>query len=348
MKRITLLVLICLWSLIVFGQVDISNSNEGKELFETAKMYLQKQDYANAIMVYNQAIQVEPKNLVYRRELAHAYYLQGDMERGEHMIAPLLKAQDADEETFQIACSIFSAKKKMEESENAINAGIAKFPNAGILYHEKGELYTNQKKYKSASEAWEKGIEKAPTFYLNYYNLAKVYAFTKKYLWAIIYGEHFVNMESFSSRTEEIKKIIYESYKFLIADLNNMALDGKVGRFDNPKNFEEAAMGVYDNLRNVATGGINVENLTMLRIRFLLEWNKKYTTIYPMELIDYQQRMIQNGYFDCYNQWLCARLDNEKNMKIWMQQNADLMNQFDTFFRNNKLIPKKNQYYHIR
>lgn len=347
MKKITLIIAICISFFEATCQENVAINNEAKELSETARMYLQKQDYANAIMVYNQAIQVEPTVLLYRRELAHAYYLQGDMERGERMIVPLLKSPDADEETFQVACRILSSKKKMDEAESAINAGIAKFPSAGNLYNEKGELYTNQKKYKSASEAWEKGIEKAPTFYLNYYNLAKVYSFTKKYLWAIVYGEYFVNMESFSSRTEEVKKIIFESYKFLIADLNNVALDGKVNRYDNPKNFEEAAMAVYDNLRNVVTGGINVENLTMLRIRFLLEWNKKYTHIYPMELIDYQHRLLQNGFYDCYNQWLCGRLDNEKNMKAWTQQNANLMNQFDTYFRNNKLVPKNNQYHHI-
>ncbi len=312
-----------------------------------ARMYLQKADYANAIMVYNQAINVEPDNLVYRRELAHAYYMQGDMAKGEKMISPLIKSKEADEETFQVASRIFRAMKKTEEAKTAINSGIEKFPHAGALYAEKGELYTQEKKYEMAAKAWEKGIENAPAYHINYFNLAKVYFFTKKYLWSIIYGESFVNMESFSSKTEEIKKIIFESYKFLIADLSNSSLEGKVNRYENPKNFEEACFKVFDNIRNVVTGGINVDNLAQLRARFLLEWNKSLAKSYPLELFDYQQHLLLNGHFESYNQWLFGKLDNDAVFKQWTQKYASHMNSFDNYFRNNKLIPKENQYYHI-
>lgn len=327
-------------------QIINGNSAEGRELYTRARMYLQKGDYANSIMVYNQAVNVEPDNLMFRRELAHAYYMQGDMLHGEKMITPLLKHPDADEETFQVASRIYRATKKMDEAKNAINKGIEKFPHAGTLYAEKGEIYTQEKKYEQASKAWEKGVEFAPAYHINYFNLAKVYFFTKRYLWAITYGESFVNMESFSSRTEEIKKIIFESYKFLIADLSNTALDGKVNRFENPKNFEEACLKIFDNIRTVVTGGISVDNLAQLRTRFLLEWNKSFAKIYPLELIDYQQQLILNGHFESYNQWLFGKLDNDAIFKQWTQKYASHMNTFDTYMRSNKLIPKENQYYH--
>jgi tetratricopeptide (TPR) repeat protein len=299
-------------------------------------------------MVFNQAVQTDPDNLLYRRELAYTYFLLSDLYRAEVMIAPLLKDERADEETFQIACKIFAAKKNAEEAENAINKGIKKFPHAGILYCEKGELYTQQKKYKSASKAWEEGVKMAPGFHLNYYNLTKVYAFTKRHLWAIIYGETFVNLESFSSRTQEVKKIVFESYKFLMAELNNIALDGKTNRYDDPKDFESACMKIYDGLRNVVTGGIHTDNLIMLRTRFLLEWNKYYALQYPSELIDFQHRMIQKGHYDCYNQWLFGKLDNEIQFKNWTQKFSTSMNAFDQYLRNQKLQPKENQYYQTK
>lgn len=346
MKKITLWLLVCLMQLTVIAQTDIGTvTPDAHALRESAMLYLQKQDYANAIMVYNQAIQQDPMNLVYRRELAHVYYLQGDMERGEKMVAPLLKAKEADEETFLTAARIFAAKKKMEEAETAINAGIDKFPTSGPLYLEKGEILNNQKKYKSASGAWEKGVEMAPTYYLNYYKLAKVYAFTKRYWWAIVYGEIFVNMESYSSRTEEVKQIVFENYKFLMADLNNKAVEGKDNLYEHPDNFEEAAMSVFEQLKPVVTGGINQENLAMLRIRFLLQWNKLFAIQYPFELFDYQHKIIQAGYFDAYNQWLFGKLDQEKTYKQWTQQHAGYMNQFDQYFRANRIMPKRNQYY---
>ncbi len=328
------------------AQTVVGATEETRDLYASARQYLQKGDYANCIMVYNQVIQLEPTNLIYRRELAHAYLLQGDLVRANKMISPLLKAEEADEETFQVACKVFAGMKKMDDAKEAINKGISKFPNAGILYKEKGDLFTTQKKYEDASKAWEKGIEKDPRYHLNYYNLTKVYYFTKKYYWAIYYGEIFVNMESFSAKSQEVKKIIYESYKFFMAELNNVALEGKTNRYENPKNFEGAVIKTFDNLRNVVTGGINIDNIAMLRIRFLLDWNKNYAMTYPSELFDYQQRMLQNGYFETYNEWYFGRLDKEKQYTNWAQQHNALMNQFDNYFRNNKMIPKDNQYYH--
>jgi len=347
MKNLTLLIVLFLGVYTLSAQTIVSTNPEARELYTNARNYLQMGDFANAIMVFNQAVQIDPENLLLRRELANAYYLQGDLIRGERMILPLLKREDSDEETYQVACSILASMNKMDDAKDAINKGIDKFPKSGILYANKGELFTKQKKYKLAAEAWEKGIEKDPRYHLNYYNLSKVYFFTKNYLWAILYGETFVNLESFSSKSEEVKKIVFESYKFMIAELNNITLDGKVNRYENPKNFEQACLKIFDNLRNVVTGGINAENLTMLRIRFLLEWNRTYAKLYPSELIDQQQRLLLKGYYDTYNQWLFGKLDNSKLYKSWTQKNADQMNRFDQYFRNNKLSPRENQYYHF-
>lgn len=319
----------------------------GKDLYENARTYLQKGDYANAIMVYNQAIQVEPKNLIYRRELAHAYFLQGDMTHAEAMVKPLLKAEESDPETYLVACKIYMKMNNSEEAKTAINNGIEKFPKQGELYEQKGQLYTSLKNYKEAAEVWEKGIEKDPAYYMNYYNLTKSYYFNKQYLWAIIYAEHFVTMESFSSRSEEMKKMMFESYKFLFAELNNLEIKKKSTKAPKePDTFNECYLQVLDNLKNTVTGGVTTENLTMLRVRFLLEWNKNYAKSFPMELIDYQQRMILNGFFDAYNTWLFGRLENENSVKNWTQKNAVLMNSFDKYFRANKLQPKLDQYYH--
>ncbi len=97
----------------MFGRFTINAQTEdgntsANDLYETARAYVQKSDYANAIMVYHQAIQLDPQNLIYRRDLAHAYYLQGDMINGEKIIKPLLKADDADADTYLIACRIYT------------------------------------------------------------------------------------------------------------------------------------------------------------------------------------------------------------------------------------------------
>ena len=55
---------------------------------------------------------------------------------------------------------------------------------------------------------WEKGIEVDPNYSSNYYNACKYYYFTYDKVWSLIYGEIFVNLESYSKRTPEIKNIL--------------------------------------------------------------------------------------------------------------------------------------------
>ncbi|HMN32676.1 MAG: tetratricopeptide repeat protein [Chitinophagaceae bacterium] len=346
MKRFLILITLFFLSNHIFAQQAIGNTKQGSELYFKAKNYIQQSDYANAIMVFNQAVNIEPDNQLFNRELAYTYFLLGDVIKAEKVIKPLLKNEEVDEQTFQVASKIYRALKKTDDAKTVINKGISKYPTAGALYSEKGEIYTQEKKYKSASEAWEKGVENAPSYHLNYYNLTKVYFFTKQYLWAIIYGETFVNMESFSAKSEELKKIIFESYKFLISDLNNKALDGKVNRYEDPKNFETSCYKVFDDIKNIVTGGINSDNLSQLRMRFVIDWNKQFATTYPLALFDYQQQMILNQHFDPYNKWLFGNIDNSQQYKQWTQKFASQMNHFDSYFRNNKLIPRENQYYH--
>lgn len=324
----------------------IQLENEGTQLFNQAKNYVSKGDLSNAILVFNQAIQIEPRNLLYRRELAFTYFLQGDLTQAAQVCYPLMKKREADPETFLLASKIFRKANRLEEAVDAIRSGIDKFPNEGMLYEEKGQILLDKKKNKEAVSAWEKGVRKSPGYYLNYYNLARAYYFNKEYIWAIVYGEQFVMMESFSSRTEEIKKIIFESYKSLIAGMNIDEINNESKKIPAPSSFGEAYGVVINSVKYAVTGGVHVENLSLLRLRFLLSWNREFARRYPFELIDFQQRLVLNGFFECYNVWLFGKEDNEKSMKIWVEDNSETMNRFETYIRNNKLQPKSNQYYH--
>ncbi len=71
----------------------------------------------------------------------------------------------------------------------------------------------SKKDFKEAVKQWEKGIEVDPNHSGNYYNAAKYYYFTQDKVWSIVYGEIFVNLESYSKRTPEIKTILLNSYK---------------------------------------------------------------------------------------------------------------------------------------
>ena len=81
-------------------------AQDNAELQQTANSFLRTGDYANAILVLNQAIQNSPDDIQLKKNLAFAYYLKGDYNRAYTVVSPLVDKKDADIHLFQIAVNI--------------------------------------------------------------------------------------------------------------------------------------------------------------------------------------------------------------------------------------------------
>ena len=92
---------------------------------------------------------------------------------------------------------------------------LKRFPKSPVLYSEYGALLSENKNEDAAIKQWEKGIEADPNYSSNYYYAAKYYAQKGNVLWGILYSEIFVNIESLTKRTTEIKDILYGGYQKL-------------------------------------------------------------------------------------------------------------------------------------
>ena len=220
--------------MLLFTQV--AWAQDANELYSTANNFIRSGDYANAILVLNQALQLEPDNTQFRKQLGFAYYLRGEMPKAQKIIDPLLDKKDTDAQLYQIAGNIYQSRQDWKGAQRLYDKGIRKFPESGELYNDNGQLLISLKMYDGALNNWLKGIEKDPNFPGNYYNAARTYYYSKDPVWAILYGEIFVNLESYTTRTAEIRDILMESYKKLFNDpsmLNTIPADmenGKKGR----------------------------------------------------------------------------------------------------------------------
>src|SRR5207344_2726491 len=102
-----------------------------------------------------------------------------------------------------------------KECDKMYREGLVKFPNSGVLYSEYGDLLTTTQSTDAAITYWEKGIKADPNYSSNYYFAAKYYAQKGNVIWGLLYSEIFVNIESFTKRTEEIKSILFGGYQKL-------------------------------------------------------------------------------------------------------------------------------------
>jgi len=309
-----------------------------KALDETAKTFIRQGDYTNAIIVYNRALQQEPQNLEMLKGLAFTYYLQRDYDKALKVAKPLPERADGDVQSFQILGMVYKAIEEEKDCEKMYKEGIKKFPKSGVLYNEYGEVLGTENGG-NAIKQWEKGIEVDPNYSSNYYNASKYYYSKNEKFWCVIYGEIFVNIESYSNRTAEMKDILMEAYKKLFADAELM-------KNTNIKNAFASAFISQANSESAAIAqGISAESLTALRTRFILAWFDKPVIQFPFRLFDYHRQLLKEGMFDAYNQWLFGAAQNLATFQEWSSAHADEYKRFIDFQKGRIFKLPEGQYY---
>jgi len=209
--------------------------------------------------------------------------------------------------------------------------GLEKFPSNAILLYEFADLEFQQKNEKAAVALWEKSIIAEPNYANNYYALAKYYFSQQQWIKAALLGENFVNLESFTKRTKEIKGIIADSYKqFYIA--NKSVGTGFYAGVSNGLLFS----------RN--NDVINPESLTAIRKTFITEWPKQQLSDkYPYRLFDHHQQLVKEEIFSAYNQWL---FDIEgTGYDRWKATHANEAEKFSVFQKGRLYKIPKDQFY---
>jgi len=299
-------------------------SQSADSLHKAAKTYMWAGDYPNAIIVLNNALKLEPENLDIQKDLAFTYYLQKNYSASVEAGRKLIDRKDADEQCYQILGMAYKAIEEKKDADKMYRQGLKKFPNSGVLYNEYGEILW-AKQNPEAIRLWEKGIEVDPSYPSNYYNAAKYYYLTYDKIWTLIYGEIFINLESYSRRTPEIKSLLVDGYKKLFIDLKTP----KSAINKNP--FAAACLSVLNDQASAVSLGITGESLSILRSKFILEWFDKYAGKFPFHLFDYERQLMKEGLFDAYNQWAFGASIGLANFQNWTAQHAEDYNRFISF-----------------
>lgn len=316
-------------------------AQDSNELQENAKNFMRDGDFTNAILVLNRAKQMDPKNIEIVKSLALNYYFKKDYKQGLETIKPVLDWDQVDDQCFQIAGNLYQALDLPKDCEKLYRKALKKFPDCGPLYNDLGELMVFLQEKDFIAE-WEKGIEKDPTYSKNYLNACRYYAAVDNKIWSILYGEIFLNMEPFGTNSSEIKSLVLELYKriFQVPDIEKANKE--------KSKFAIAFVHQLSKQSNVAALGISPESLTMIRTRFILDWfsDKETSAKFPFRLFDYQRQLIQQGYFDAYNQWIFGTAQNLVEYQTWTNLHAKESEEFTAFQKNRIFKIPLGQYYH--
>lgn len=338
-------------SVIIFSFNAFAQTNwpspEVEQMYKDARGFSMQGNLREAILLYKRAIQIAPNILVLQRDLANAYYLSGNNEEARNTMEPIIKSGEADEQSYQIMAASLDDAKEFKKARNMLDKGLEKYPHSGLLYHEMGKLYENDNNKKSALKYWLEGIQQDPSYHVNYYEAARTYMETTKTVWAIIYGEIFVNLEQQTPRANETRVMLIAAYKRLF---NSFAV-GDMPKFNSkkksiePEGFEQAVYNTFLQLSPLVSDGVNTENLIMLRTRFMIDWWKQYHQKYPFTLFNREDEMLREGYFDAYNQWLFGKANNQLEYEAWTKFHPETMPAFDNWLREHPMQPTASDFY---
>lgn len=267
------------------------------------------------------------------------YYAARRNPQALEALRPMLESSKPDETVYHIAALVYRSELQNKEAEKLYKAGLKNHPNSGMLYDDYGQFLESDQPGKGMGiKMWEKGIEISPTYAGNYYQASRYYAALNNTIWALLYGEIFVNLDSYSSRSVEIRNLLFQYFK--------KAFAFGWGGLNEKNGFEKA---VADNLlaqKSITAAGVGPESLSAVRTRFILEWyNNPASSKYPFRLFERHQQMLREGLFDAYNQWLFGGAANLAAFQNWTKTHADEYQAFNKFQRQQLFVMGSGQYY---
>lgn len=334
MKRFFITAFIFCLAHIVYAQQTVES------IRKQATTLAQQQDFTGAVQVLEQGLQQHPDNLDLLKDEAYISYLGRDFQHSLELGKKITARDDADVQSYQILGLTYKAIADYKEADKMYKAAIKKFPKSGVLYSEYGDMLTQYDNKHGAIIQWEKGIQVDPNYSGNYYYAAKYYADENNIFWSTIYSEIFINIESLTRRTAEIKNLLLNNYNNILSGKSNI---------DNLKangtDFEKAVAASLSAAMEPVTTSVTPEMITALRVRFILNWDDNSATSYPYRLFDFQAQLIRDGIFDAYNQWLFGPIVNKDRYDNWVYTHDTEMQDFTQFQHNVLFKMPPEQYY---
>ena len=317
-----------------------------KLLQETARTLLQKGDYDNAVVILERAKQQEPNNVDILRDLCFANYLKRDFTKAIEVGKELVEKPDADQQSFQVLGMAYKAIASYKECGKLYRTALRKFPNSGVIYNEYAELSAMDNDLEEAITQWEKGIELDPGYSSNYYNAAIYYSKKNNWIRSVLYGELFLNLESYSTRTEDIKTSLFTAWKNLYTKTTVQQLvDAKT-----TSAFEKTILQVLTKASvSLATKSAKEENdidrLSNIRTKFIIEWSAENEKQYPFRLFGHQKYLLSQGLFEAYNYWLFTPSISAEAYHAWQTNHTKEIEEFKTFQQSRVFKIPVGEYY---
>lgn len=347
MRYMTLLLLVFALSF----KLSAQTSDKPLEMARAAIKKMDSGEIAEALDLLERAWKMDPDNQLYPYEIGYAHYLNKDYPAAVKILKKLSKKPGAGKQVYSLLGNSYDNLDNQKKAVKAYEAGIKAFPGSGIFYVELGILEGRRSNWNEAGKYWEQGIVTEPDYASNYFHLANLFAQTDNRIWALLYGEIFINLERNSSRTPVMSEKLYVTWRDAVkleGDSAQVALYKNINwSITDVEELKFPAPLIYTTAVTLGTTAVtgetdlNSTTLDKVRAQTLSFWEDKgYFEEYPNVLFDYQKSIRDAGHFEAYNYWLVSQGD-PVGWEFWLDEHAEEFDAFVDWFNANPLeIPK--------
>lgn len=328
--------------LIIFFCVCFSFYSKGQDanvFYEMGKKYLTQSDFVNAESNLLRALTIDSNNIQIKKDLSLCLIYNKKYNQVLSLLLPLISNDSLrDVQCYQIAANAYKGLRKFDYCDSLYLQALKNFPHDGAIHNEIGELLAMQNN-PLCIDYWEKGIKVDPNYAPNYYHAAKYYFEKNNIPWAMLYGEIFVNLDSYSQKTIEIKQIVLKAETIFIKYLSSEATHSTFST------FEQKFINSYYNQKIDSSLVIDASSLTLCRTRFILNWFNDEVVLAPFQLFEFHRQLLREGLFDAYNQWLFGATESLIKFQRWTQLHDVEYNEFLKFQSRNIFKIPAGQFY---
>lgn len=306
--------------------------------------YMDRNLPEQALQRWDSVLAIEPNNVTYKYERAISLAMWKEYEQAIKALEPIYRDSALYDRGYQLMGNCYDYLEKSDKAMTYYKSGLEKFPTSGRLHYEMGAASYMSRDVKNALDWWIKGTRVEPWFATNYFWVAKAAASTPDKIWTVFFGETFINIEPNTPRSKEISILLYNTWNasMSLGDENDPINFCSDTLLEAPSQFGPSAMNFATAFEfTVAQSSqlfipdtgvrrkLSIEQLVEVRKKFLDGWKGAgYLSKYPNDLIAWNQRIKEAGWFTEYLWWLYGHGDMTET-RGFLQQNEQ---RYDTFF----------------
>lgn len=337
------------------AQIEELNDDEKRQLQQAIQHY-HDQAPDLAIGAIEQLLVKHPNNYLLNYELCLPKFQKGQYAEVVKITKKLEKHPNVEDILFQLQGNAYDYMGKRKAAVASYDKGLKKFPKAGPLYMEKGNIFLMENDPNAALGMYEKALEVQPTYPSPYYRASALLLNSAEPVWGLIYGEAFLNLEK-GNRNKAIQVGIRKKLDSCFELEGDTALKIHLSRnvitlngldlvipFEIEYELAVSKSPAVLNMKSEKRSNVTIADLIGIRMAAAKQYKESWEKKRPNYLFEYQNLLIDGGYFEAYTMDLFKDA-YEEDYKAYMakQENQEVMNALHVWMKQHPFEPNESK-----